>query len=446
MENKGLTQIVKDIQNNNKSFDILYPLIEKKIYFWCYTIVKNKADAEDVMQETIVLIYRKLHTLKDVDYFLPWMYRLVTNCCYRYLQKKKRKDKTFLNDNNFYEDTISTIPEKRIEALPKEIYDLQELKQIISTFISNLPRKQREAITLFYLEEFSINEISKILNSNPPQIKARLHYGRRNLEKQITDYQEKNNIKLYSIPLLTLLGTSLHEYKEEICSNQQFKFKYNLNNTTSFLSFIQKLLFTISYKTVLLFVIICISVIAISSIFSNQKPVSESTTSNPLQNNISTSKDGYNWILKVEYDNSLTRYDILISIELESSIKMKDIQVSLLNEDITFSVNKSALLVQATKNGVYEIQVKDENISIDINTIDKQAIELISVYNRINYIELIIDDPSITLDYKQSYVMYNGKRYNISNENKVTGRFKGTINIVLYNNDGLYILYDLEIE
>lgn len=127
MKDKGLTQIVEEVQKDSKQFELLYSRIAKKVYYWCITILKNSSEAEDVMQESMILIYKKIHTLKSPEYFNSWMYRLVTNCCYGHLNKKK--DLEFSINEDFDDGFESRFSESRREYLPKEAYDLSETKK-----------------------------------------------------------------------------------------------------------------------------------------------------------------------------------------------------------------------------------------------------------------------------------------------------------------------------
>ncbi|MFV0393345.1 MAG: RNA polymerase sigma factor [Coprobacillaceae bacterium] len=446
MENVGLTQIVRDVQKDITKFDILYQHIEKKVYFWCYTITKNRSDAEDVSQEALMLIYEKINTLKDVEYFNAWIYRIATNCCYMYLRKRKRRDKPFLEDHAFSEDIVSTIPEERIDALPKEIYDVKELKQIISGFITNLPRKQRETITLFYLEEFKVNEIAEILECNTNSVKARLHHGRKNLEKQITEYQDKNNIKLYSIPLLTLLGPSLHSYQQEICAQHQRKSNHTKFNSSETVTFMQSMISAISYKLIALIVIISTAIVSIIIMFHNPENKNYNTMSEILhQSSLNIHKNGYNYILKIDYDSALTRYSIPITITIENTISKEDISIITNNREISFTMNNNKLLLEVHENGYYQIQVKDEILDIEINNIDADAIELIGAYNKESYLQLVLNGESNTIDYINSYITYNNKQYKINPNLTIDGDFKGKIEVTLFDNKGRFVKYSLNL-
>ncbi|MFV0393614.1 MAG: RNA polymerase sigma factor [Coprobacillaceae bacterium] len=349
MENDALAQIVQEVLIDKRKFNILYSHIIKRVYYWCYVIVGNKADAEDASQE---------------------------------------------------------------------------------------------AITLFYLDEFTVNEIAKILDSDSNNIKARLHKGRKNIEKQITEYQEKNNIKLYSIPILTLLGSSIKDHQEEICSKKDFKYKHNFNYTNT-LSIFQNIITVLSSKVAILIVIISITVIALF-VFNEISDFTDANSSSDVF--FTPEKNGYDRILHIDYDKNLTRSNIPISVTVDNSIKKDDIRVYYEEKEILFTLHDNILFITANVNGDYEIQVKDECVNVLIHNIDKKAPELKGIYNRGEYIDLEIDNQYSTLDYTNSYIEYKGNQYSISNKNKVTGNFKGNVVIVLYDNNGQFVQYDIQLK
>lgn len=428
MEERELAQIIRSVQSNKKNFDMLYPLIENKIYFWCLSIVKSKADAEDIAQLAMIQIYKKVSTLKNPEAFNTWMYRIVTNFCYRYLQNKKKKEVHFLKNDDFLEDYEMTIPEERRDTLPKEIYDLKELKEIVASFINRLPTKQREAITLFYMEEFSIKEIASILSCDEATIKARLHYGRRNLEQMIVTYEEENDIKLYSIPILGLLGSSLLEERKKIGVEHNFHFK----PPVYYLSFVLVMKILLSLLVGIIMIVMFVTM--------------NSSEDNLVENSIVTSyKDGYKYIHRIEYDQSYTKDSVTIKISLQQDIKEEDIQVKK-QQKLPFTIKDNILYIQAKTNGIYTVYVKDEMVDIHITNIDKQIPELVSIYNYNSYIKLDIQDEYKHLNYEQSYIIYKGNTYQITKENTVVGKFEGQISIVLVTNKKQVITYNMELK
>ncbi|MFV0395513.1 MAG: RNA polymerase sigma factor [Coprobacillaceae bacterium] len=447
MRDDELAHLVKEVLNNKDKFELLYSKIINKVYYWCYIIVGNEADAQDATQESIIRIYKKMDMAKDLDKFNAWMHKVVTNCCYNYLRKRKRKDLSFVDTDNFSENFESKIPEVRSDVLPKESYDLQETKRLISKFVSNLPRKQREAVILFYFEEFKVDEIARILDCNSNSVKARLHNGRKNLEKQISEYQEENNTKLYNyLSLPILLKVSLNTHRKEINAKQNHVYNPNFNTLVQPYSLLQNILSVLSFKTLFLSTLVCSLVIVSIYILQNDTNFSNDSIQKPLGDLVwNPHKYGYQWMSEISYDKNLTRYSIPITIALDSSIKEKDVSIYFDKKEIAFTYKNSEIVFQANQNGIYKIQAKDETVDIKIDTIDEHAPQLKTVYNHKQYIQLVIDDIYQEVNYQKSYIEYKGKKYFLSKDNIINGEFEGDIIVVLFNINNQFVQYDVKL-
>jgi RNA polymerase sigma factor (sigma-70 family) len=129
------TQIVKEVQKDIGQFELLYSQIVNKVYYWCYTVIGNETEAKDAAQEAMIRIYKKIHTLKTPETFSSWMYILVRNVCYRYLEANRRQDKLYLDSNDFIENFELNVVDDRRDSIPNRAYDLKETKQLIVLFL-----------------------------------------------------------------------------------------------------------------------------------------------------------------------------------------------------------------------------------------------------------------------------------------------------------------------
>ncbi|MDQ0362029.1 RNA polymerase sigma factor [Breznakia pachnodae] len=449
MKDKGLTQIVEEVQKDSKQFELLYSRIVKKVYYWCFTILKNGSEAEDVMQESMILIYKKIHTLKSPEYFNSWMYRLVTNCCYGYLNKKK--DLEFSINEDFDDGFESRFTESRREYLPKEAYDLSETKQIISDIINELPRKQRETIILFYLEELKIDEIADILDCSSGTIKGRLHKGRKNLEMQLSEYQENNKVKLYSVPLLSILALILYEQRETTCRYVDLSYHkslFRLSWFSKFTTLLPKL------TVVVLSGVVCVSA---ATLFLTSDTNSTGTieddfnvcglneTQSPREDtkSINTKPKGYQLISTVTRDTNLTRGSVKVRIELKKDIDRDEVKILSKDDEVMFDLKNNQIVFQVIENGNYIVYVKSEKLEVNINNIDAYAPELVEVYNHEKYLQLDIKDEKSKIDFENSYLEHNGKEYPIKDSFIVDGKFSGECFIVLTDKDSRTVRYTM---
>ena len=126
--------------------------------------LKNDEDIADAIQDTILSCYENLKCLKQNRYFKTWMIRILINKCKDTLQRKKLVT---------YTDQMPEMP------FYEEDYTTTEWTQALEP----LDSKYRLVVLLYYMEGFSVREISDILDMKESTVKSRLHRGR----KQITE-------------------------------------------------------------------------------------------------------------------------------------------------------------------------------------------------------------------------------------------------------------------
>ncbi len=157
----------------------------EKIYKYALMMLKNKEDAEDVMQETL---YQYLSAKKE---FInekaesAWLYTVAINLC-----RNLRKNSWYKKRINLSEEDFRNLPDDKEVS----INDHAELVEIIR----KLPLKYSEVIVLYYYDEFSVPEISRLLGKNENTIYSLLSRGRKKLSEKLkgADYEEfKNGIR-----------------------------------------------------------------------------------------------------------------------------------------------------------------------------------------------------------------------------------------------------------
>ena len=147
-------------QSNVLSVEDMLYRISKSICFY-------ESDCEDAVQQAILNAYTKLDTLREERYFRTWITRILINECYR-LNKQKSREVTFAE-----------------YALTNEA--IEDNYSFIFTEIMKLPPKVRIVVQLYYVEEYSVNEIADILHIPSGTVKSRLSSGRAMLKNLLED-------------------------------------------------------------------------------------------------------------------------------------------------------------------------------------------------------------------------------------------------------------------
>lgn len=129
------------------------------------SMLQNEKDCEDAIQTAILTAFEKLHTLRDEKYFKTWLVRILINVCNKQLKSRNRQ--AALSDDS----KITETAEENVE---------------IRLAIESLPLKIRQVIVLYYLEQFSVKEISKILKIPKGTVMSRLARGRELLKNELS--------------------------------------------------------------------------------------------------------------------------------------------------------------------------------------------------------------------------------------------------------------------
>ena len=157
------TRLVLQAQKRDKdAFVTLIGLYRESMYQIAYAILKNNEDAADAMQDTILICWEKIDTLRHARYFKTWMIRILINKCKDMIQKKKLVT---------YTDQMPETP------FHEEKYAAMEWIQALEP----LDSKYRLVVLLYYMEGFGIREISDILDMKESTVKSRLYRGRKQI-------------------------------------------------------------------------------------------------------------------------------------------------------------------------------------------------------------------------------------------------------------------------
>lgn len=192
--------------SNHKSFEELYTETNQMVYYTALSILKNEADAQDIMQNSYISAFTKLDQLNDDSSFVPWLKKIVVNNCINMLNKKKPDLFSTEEEENF---VLNSIIEQKEDFLPEE-YMIQETKRRqVMDIINNLPDQQRTTIILFYYDELSVKEIAEVMKCGESTVTSRISYAKKSIKREV-ELLEKKGDKIYTvgpIPLLTKLFT-----------------------------------------------------------------------------------------------------------------------------------------------------------------------------------------------------------------------------------------------
>ena len=177
----------------------LYNDAYKSVYWTAISLLKNKEEAEDVVQDTFITAFKSYDSLKDKDKAVAWVKKIAANKCLNILTRTR----TVNAEDEFFDDTEAIGD----DFLPESVVESAEKRKILMDIINNsLSEDSRMTIILFYFNEMSIKEIAEKLDIPQGTVLSRLNYAKKKIKKEVEKYEKDNKDKLFmAIPFLTLL-------------------------------------------------------------------------------------------------------------------------------------------------------------------------------------------------------------------------------------------------
>lgn len=167
-------------QGDQEAFARIFEQYQSRLLRTAYLISGNHADSEDIVQETFVKCYCGCRKLKNPEAFSTWIFQIMTRTAWRYGSRKKRETPV----EKFFDEEK---PDP--ECLPLEQMIEKELRRELYDGIMKLKQKQRTVIILYYFNQLSTKEISRIMGCMEGTVKSRLYTARKSLEENLRKEQ-----------------------------------------------------------------------------------------------------------------------------------------------------------------------------------------------------------------------------------------------------------------
>ena len=182
--------INKILEGDTNAFAQLVDRYKDLVFTLALRMVKNREEAEEVSQDTFIKAFKSLDKFKGKSKFSTWIYRVAYNTCLDRLKKIKREYNVVAIDE-FTEHQVKTLD----NALDKMEQD--EHKQKIQECLQLLPSDDSFLLTLYYFEERSLEEISKVVNLTANNVKVKLFRSRKKLTTILKEQLEPEIIESY---------------------------------------------------------------------------------------------------------------------------------------------------------------------------------------------------------------------------------------------------------
>ncbi len=168
------------------SFRELVTRYEGKVYRLASRMVRDPQDAEDVLQETFINVYRHLDTFRGDSEFSTWIYRIATNASLM----KLRSAKPTLSLDDSADGEEEEYPRELADwsGAPEEMLLNSEIRAEMDAALAQLPETLRSVFVLRDVQGLSVDETARVLNISVPNVKTRLHRARLALREKLASY------------------------------------------------------------------------------------------------------------------------------------------------------------------------------------------------------------------------------------------------------------------
>jgi RNA polymerase sigma-70 factor (ECF subfamily) len=172
MSDDQILELIRHSNTHEKGFRLMVEAYQERLYWHVRRMVIDHEEANDVLQNTFIKVYKNIGKFKGNSALYTWLYRIATNESLTFLQKKKRHVTSSM-------DELEGLSQK-LEA--DTYFDGNRAEKLLYEALENLPEKQRLVFQMRYFEDMSYKDISDVLGTTEGGLKASLHHAVKKIE------------------------------------------------------------------------------------------------------------------------------------------------------------------------------------------------------------------------------------------------------------------------
>lgn len=177
MEDKELLDKIRNPETRSYGFNLLVREYQKRVYWHVRKMVIDHDDADDVTQEVFIKIHRYIDNFREDAQLYTWIYRIATNECLSFLERKKRRFFLPIND-------VAGELSAKLDSSAHVSADEIQLK--LQKALLTLPDKQRIVFNMKYFDDMSYEQISEITGTSVGALKASYHHAVKKIEDNLS--------------------------------------------------------------------------------------------------------------------------------------------------------------------------------------------------------------------------------------------------------------------
>lgn len=173
-----LIKELKQKESQAKAFEVLVNTYKERLYWHIRRIVLDHDDADDVLQNTFIKVYRNIDGFKGESKLYSWLYRIATNESLTFLKQKSKK--AGISDEE--------LKNRMVENLQSDVYfEGDEIQLKLQKALATLPDKQKLVFTMKYFQEMKYDDISETLETSVGALKASYHLAVKKIESYLKE-------------------------------------------------------------------------------------------------------------------------------------------------------------------------------------------------------------------------------------------------------------------
>ena len=174
MDDQQLLDKLLNPETRNYGFNMLVRGYQQKLYWHVRKMVIDHDEADDLVQEVFVKVWKNLDKFRQDSQLYTWVYRIATNECLNYLRKKKQR---FFNPIHDIQGELA----QKLDSSP--YVDGDEIQLKLQKALLKLPDKQRLVFNMKYFDEMKYEEIAEITETSVGSLKASYHHAVKKIEE-----------------------------------------------------------------------------------------------------------------------------------------------------------------------------------------------------------------------------------------------------------------------
>ena len=175
VNDEHIIQLLSSPSTMNRGFSLFMDKYQEGLYWHVRRIVLSHENANDVMQNTMIKVYKNIGRFKGESKLFTWVYRIATNESISFLKKQKKHLSYSIEDQAIVVNELRSDP----------YFNGDEAKEKLLSSIKTLPERQQLVFNMRYFEAMPYADISKILNVSQGALKASFHHAAKKIQAML---------------------------------------------------------------------------------------------------------------------------------------------------------------------------------------------------------------------------------------------------------------------